>query len=507
MQRLSERKNDSWLGWFLRGILILGILILTARLVELQIIKGSYYRDLAEGNRIKKDIKLAPRGKIYARGGELLEGEDFAHITGFIAETNENEVGYIDFRCPQKGPYRQKQIVGRGGLQQYYNCVLSGVDGEELWEVDSNGKNLRFLGKREAVNGQDLRTTIDYNLQKKVAEAMEGMPGSVVVSDMEGNIIALYSHPSYNPMDIAQSLKDKNLPLFNRAIGGLYHPGSIFKPLVAISALEEKKIDKDYRYVDTGVLTVKTLYGDYSYSNWYFTQYGGVEGEVDLVRALARSTDTFFYKIGELTGVQNMLEWVKKFGLTKLTSIDIPGEIESLIPSPDWKIRAKNEKWFLGNTYHFSIGQGDLALTPVGIHRAILSIANGGNLCDLKIASKTLCNNTGIKEENISLVTKGMIGACSSSNSETTGGTGYTFFDFPQKHSGITVACKTGTAETNDDNKTHAWFTVFAPVESGGENKILLTVMVENSGEGSKVAGPIARKILDFYFQKMERNN
>lgn len=491
MQTLANRKNDSWLSWFLRGVLILGTLILIARLFELQIIKGNYYRDLSEGNRIDKIKIVATRGKILARGGEALTGADFAHITGYLAETNENEVGKIDPACIEKGPKRLGQLVGRGGLQEYYNCILSGVDGEELVEVDSLGNKIRSLGFKEPVSGGDLKTNIDFGLQKEIAKSFDGEPGAAVVTDKKGEILALYSSPSYDPNDIVKSLNDLRLPLFNRAIGGLFHPGSIFKSLVSTAALEEGKIDANYRYTDTGVLTVESIYGNYSYSNWYFTQYGGVEGEIDLTKALARSTDTFFYKIGELTGIDNLIEWMKKFGLTKLTEIDIPGEILSLVPSPDWKLKVKGERWFLGNTYHFSIGQGDLALTPIGIHRANLVVTSGGLLCSLKIVGDTVCHNLKIKPENINLVKEGMKKACS------IGGTGYTFFDFTSKHDGIDVACKTGTAETNDDGKTHAWFTAFAPTTNP---EMMLTIMIEGGGEGSKVAGPIARNVMDYYF-------
>ena len=492
MQTLAQSKrHDSWFSWFLRGLLILGFLILIGRLVELQLIQGSYYRKLSEGNRIDRIKIVASRGKILARGGEFLNGPDFSHITGYLQETNENEVGKIDPKCIEKGTYKLGQIVGRGGLQEEYNCILSGVDGEELVEVNSLGEKIRVIGTKVPSRGLDVKTNIDYNLQKVVAKEMEGKLGSVVATDKKGQVLALFSSPTYNPDDIKPSLTNTDLPLFNRAIGGLYHPGSIFKPLVAIAALEEKKIDKNYRYTDTGVVTVESIYGNYSYSNWYFTQYGGKEGEVDLTKALARSTDTFFYTIGGMLGINNLDDWAKKFGLTKPTDIDINGELLSLVPSPDWKEKIKHEQWFLGNTYHFSIGQGDLALTPVAIHRADLAVSNGGKLCDLKIVGDTKCTDLKIEKENIELVKEGMKKACSD------GGTGFTFFDFAEKHDGLEVACKTGTAETNEDDKTHAWFFSFAPIDNP---EIVLTVMVEKSGEGSKVAGPIARSIFDEYF-------
>lgn len=494
MQTLANSKSEqSWFSWFLRGVLILGFLVLIGRLVDLQIIKGEYYRNLSEGNRIDRIKIKAERGKILARGGEVLNGQDFAHLTGYLSETNVDELGKIDSRCIENGPYKLGQIVGRGGLQEQYNCVLSGIDGEELIEVNSLGEKIRSIGTKNAIKGNDLVTNIDYSLQKAIAKEMNDKTGSVVATDKKGRVLALFSSPSFDPEDISPSLTDPNLPLFNRAIGGLYHPGSIFKPLVAIAALETEKIDKNFRYIDNGVVTVESMYGNYSYTNWYFTQYGGKEGEIDLTKALARSTDTFFYKIGEAVGIQGLVDWMKKFGLTKPTDIDVGGEILSLIPTPDWKEKVKKEKWFLGNTYHFSIGQGDLALTAVGIHRADLTVVNSGKLCSLKIVGDTECTQLKIKKENLELVKEGMKKACA------TGGTGFTFFDFAEKHNGLEVACKTGTAETNEDDKTHAWFFSFAPIDNP---EIVLTVMVEKSGEGSKVAGPIARKIMDEYYKQ-----
>lgn len=484
----SQRRNQTWLSWFLRGVLIVGVFFLSARLFELQVIKGKYFRALAEGNRIQRVVIKAERGKLLGRGGEVLSGSQFAHVVGYLGETTTDEVGTTNSACPEKGARKLGQMVGRAGLQRSYECILGGVDGEELWEVDSLGQKIRFLGKRDPIKGSDLHTHIDYPLQLEIAKSMENKSGTVIATDKKGEILALYSNPSFDPSNITPALTNPDLPLFNRSMGGLYHPGSVFKPLIAIAALEEGKIDGNYRYNDSGVLVVDTLYGKFSYSNWYYTQYGGQEGEIDVSRALARSTDTFFYKVGELTGIENLLEWVKKFGLTKPTNIDLEGEILSLIPSPDWKEKVKKERWFLGNTYHFSIGQGDLAVTPIGMHRANLVIASNGNLCDLKIVGATDCTKLNIKQQNLDLVKRGMEEACS------TGGTAFTFFDFADKHGGLEVACKTGTAETNEDEKTHAWFTANA-------NDLMITAMIEKSGEGSKVAGPIVRKIFDYYFQ------
>jgi len=510
----------------------LGFLVLFGRLIELSIIKGEYFRSLSEENRIRRIPISAPRGRILARGGQELVGNkevkkriifnpesgyekvdhqqgdpreevitewarvyklgsDFGHVSGYLGQVSQEEVGKVDPECPQKGPRKSGNWVGRNGLEAQYECLLSGIDGEELVEVDTTGKRVRTLGKKNPVPGQDIKTSIDYSLQEKVAISLGNKKGAIVAVGGNGEVLALYSNPSFDPnlfvtkgsdSQIQALLKDPNEPFFNRAIGGLFHPGSVFKPIVAIAAIQEGKVDENYIYNDPGVITI----GRFSYSNWFFNQYGKTEGEIDLVRAIARSTDTFFYKVGEIVGVDKIAEWAAKFGLNKLSGIDIPGEVIGLVPSPEWKLKVKGERWFLGNTYHLAIGQGDIALSPIALNRATLAIATGGKLCELKIAEEPTCSEIELKDKSLKMVKDGMEAACSS------GGTGYTFFDFEPR-----VGCKTGTAETSLEGEPHAWFTVFAPVDFP---EIILTVLVEKGGEGSKVAGPIASEIFDFWF-------
>jgi len=515
---------QSWLSWFARGLLILGFLVLIGRLIELQIIKGEYFRTLAEGNRIRSVPIVAPRGRVLARGGEVLVGNrevkrrvvfdpasgyqkledltggqedeiitewvrdyklgsDFAHVGGYLGEVGKNEVGKINPECPQKGAKRSGILVGRAGLEAFYECILAGIDGEELVEVDALGRRVRTLGRKEPVAGQDLRTSIDLKLQKKVAATMQDKKGAVIITDTRGEVLALYSAPSYDPAKIKAVLKDPDRPLFNRAISGLFPPGSVYKPIVALAALEEGKIDENFSFDDPGQIIIQSPYGTFTYANWYFTYFGKKEGKIGLVRAIARSTDTFFYKLGELVGIEKLNEWSHQFGLDEIGGIDLPAEVAGLVPSPAWKERVKGERWFLGNTYHVSIGQGDIALTPLGINRAISAIASGGLLCSPKIAEKPQCVSLALAKKSIELVKEGMTEACQ------TGGTGFTFFDFEPP-----VVCKTGTAETNEEGKTHAWFTVFGP---GQLPEIVVSVLVE---KGGSVAGPIARDIFDYYF-------
>lgn len=544
----SSSQRQSWLSWFLKGVLVLGALVLLGRLAELQVIKGGYYRSLAEDNRIRRIPIVAPRGKILARGGELLVGNnevqktvifdpdggltkvpieadtkkdeiitewtrnyrygaDFGHITGYLGEVTQDEVGKVDPDCSDRGPEALGSLVGRSGIEEEYECSLRGVDGQELVEVDTVGRKLRTLGRKPPVPGTDITTTIDFGLQQKVAEVMRGLKGALVATDGHGQVIAMYSTPSYDPRyfvgtdekdsnEVQKYLSDSALPLFNRAIGGVYHPGSIFKIVTAAAALEDGKIDDDFTYDDTGFIKVN----DFLYTNWYYTQYGGVEGNINLQKAIARSTDTFFYKIGELVGVDRLSYWANQFGLGEKTNIDLPGEVAGLIPTPAWKRAVLGERWFLGNTYHMAIGQGDVTTSPIEANLVTSVIASNGTLCDAKvnINKPDVCKKLPISEHTISDIKEGMLEACQ------TGGTAFPFFDFQPQ-----VACKTGTAETGEKDKTHAWFTVFAPASAeatagkpAADQQIVLTVLIEKGGEGSQVAAPLAHEVLDYYFHQ-----
>lgn len=539
-----SNSQDSWLSWFLRGTLILIFIILFGKLFEVQIIKGSYYRELSDQNRIRHIPIPAARGRILAKNGEALAdnvsikkavkftpgapatltedltnadpadivtdnkrvyplADKFAHASGYLSVVSSKEVGKVNPNCPQKGVRLSGSLVGVTGLEQEYECQLQGIPGEELVEVNTAGKKIRVLGIKAPVPGMDVRTSIDYGLQQAVALEMEnsekGKRGAAVVTDTNGQILAFYSMPSFDPnllinkddsKKISALLSSSDFPFLNRATGGTFHPGSVFKPLVVVAALEEGVIDKNYLYNDQGIITVN----GFSYRNWYFTEYGSTEGNVDLIKALARSTDTFFYKVGEMIGPENIAKWSSLFNMDKATGVDIPGEVKGLIPTPEWKQETFHEGWFLGNTYNMSIGQGDVSVTPIELNSYIQAIGSNGRYCPphfLDVSQN--CRQIQIKQNNLDLVKEGMQAAC------TTGGTAYTFFDFSEKHSGISVACKTGTAEVGTVGEPNAWFTFFAPIESP---KIVTTIVFEKGGQGSQVAGPVARKIADYYFSR-----
>lgn len=541
--------NESWLSWFLRGILILFFVILLGKLFEIQIIQGSYYRTLSDQNRIRRIPLPAPRGRILASDGEPIAdnvaikkrvvmtpgapvtlsddltnatpeeiitdykrvytlGSEFAHGSGYLSVVSDSEVGTVDPNCPDNGVRVSGQLVGVTGLEQQYQCELEGTPGEELVEVNTAGKRIRTLGIRNPIPGEDLKTSIDYNLQKEVATDMESSKdakkGAAIITDAKGNILAFYSEPSFDPnllvsktnsAKVLALLQSPDLPFFDRVISGTFHPGSVFKPVVAIAALEEGAIDKNYEYNDQGIVTVN----GFSYTNWYFTEYGKLEGFVNLIKAIARSTDTFFYTVGQKVGPNNIAKWADIFGLDKPTGVDLPSEAHGLIPTPDWKKKTIGSPWFLGDTYNMSIGQGDVSVTPIELNTYISAIANNGLFCSPHFAGTSVgCRQINIAQNNLDLVHEGMQDACSPASPGMSEGTGYTFFDFPAKHGGQTVACKTGTAEVGSVGIPNAWFTLFTPIKNP---KIIMTIVYEKGGQGSDVAGPVARKIMDYYFQ------
>ena len=388
--------------------------------------------------------------------------------------------------------------IGRGGIEESMDCSLRGLDGRRLIEVDAKGKYMRELGRDEPTSGADVTLSIDAYWQEKIFEMVKDKRAVVIISNpKDGKIITMVSSPSINSNyfsyekddNIINSyLKDtENLPMLNRAISGRYHPGSVFKLTMATAGLESGVIDTHTTYEDTGVIKV----GDYSYNNWLWTKKGAVDGMVDIVKGLQRSNDIFFYRLGENLGVDRIKLWANKFGFGSKTGVELPGEIEGIVPDDAWKIKNKGERWFLGNTYHLSIGQGDLGVTPLQVNQMTNVVANNGKKCKMSVInnSKVECTDLKIKKETIATIKEGMKRACK------TGGTAWPLFNFKTE-----IACKTGTAEVGDGSKdTHAWLTAFAPLN---DPEISITVMVERGGEGSDVAAPIVGDILKEWFEE-----
>ena len=504
--------------------------LLLLRLFQLTIVKGNYYARLSEENRIKQLIIEPERGKIIDRKGLLM-------VKNLPADTSKNQdrlssarvyqsaeaaapvIGYEQIADPASLKndhclYKLKlgDKIGKKGVEKLYDCDLRGRTGKKMIEVDANGKYLKTLTIDLPISGKTIQLALDFELQQKAYQLLEGKNGAVVaVKPKTGEVLVLVSSPSYNPQSfedggqekVNKLLNDELKPLFDRASEGTYPPGSIFKLVLAAGALEEKVINDKTQVEDTGIVQA----GPISFGNWYFLQYGKTEGMVDIVKAIQRSNDIFFYKTGEALGPEKIKLWAEKFGYGREFGFGLE-ESSGLIPSPFWKMETLHDRWYLGDSYNLSIGQGYVLVTPLQVTMVTAAVANGGYLCQpqlTKVQSSKFkvqsCKKIPVSNKNLNLIQEGMKRACSP------GGTGWPLFNFKVqsakfKVEEIQTACKTGTAESHAENKmAHAWFTVYAPAD---KPEIALTVLLEEAGQGSDIAGPIAKEILKAYFERKE---
>ncbi|QHO63757.1 penicillin-binding transpeptidase domain-containing protein [Candidatus Chazhemtobacterium aquaticus] len=518
-----KTRDDVKIGWWMRVMVFAVVGMILARMVFLQVVLGEQQVMVAEGNRLERVIVMADRGvikdredRILARNvdmdGEVVReypyGEVVAHVIGYVGEVGEEEVS-------------QGLVLGsrsgKMGVERSEDERLRGEFGEELVEVDATGKRVDLIGKREAVAGQLVKLNIDAELSKEIGrilavreEEKGEYKGAVVVSRAgTGELLALVSWPSFDNnlfsglpgegkyKKVEEVLGDgERQPMFDRAVGGNYPPGSIYKLVTAVAGVEEGKVNSETSVIDEGEIKIDS----YRYGNWYFDQYGKTEGEIGLQRALARSNDIFFYKVGEWVGVEKLGEWSRKLGLGRRTGIGLEAEGTGRVPDPLWKEKLTGERWFLGNTYHMAIGQGDLTVTPLQGNLMTAAVVSG-KLCKpgLVVGEEGRCEDLSLSEVGREMIVEGMVGACSE------GGTAASFFDFP-----VRVACKTGTAQQGgEEDDPHAWITAVVPAENSEGNRdddyangVVITVLLEASGEGSAEAGPVATQIARYIVEK-----
>lgn len=410
-----------------------------------------------------------------------------AHVLGYLGEITEGELEDL-----KDYGYRSGDLLGRDGLEKYYEVYLRGVDGGTQIEVDSHGRQTRVLGVKEPSGGQDIYLTIDIELQKACDRLLGERSGAIVVMDpRNGEILALASHPSYDP-NIFINKEDsyersvlmndeRGRPMSDRALSGQYQPGSVFKIVTSSAALETRAIDLNTKF---------TCGGSYSTGHAYFNCWKERgHGPQNITDGIMNSCNVFFYNAAHRTGVDAIEAYARQFGFGRPTGIDLPDEAKGIVPGKAWKRAFAKDKWYEGDTLNYAIGEGYLLVTPIQVVNMTAVIANGGYLehpfVVKKIGSMDIFpggrKSLSIKKDTIQTIREGMFRAV---NSE--GGTGRR-----ARVEGLAVAGKTGTAETGL-GRTHAWFTGFAPY---GDPKICIVVFLEHGGKGGLTAAEMARGV------------
>ena len=457
------------------------------------------------------------------------DGGNLAPILGYT--------GRVDAKDVKTDPtYAPTDLIGKLGLEQFYESELRGVNGGQQTEVDATGKSIKLLEDRVATPGGNLVLSIDQGLEQQMAAAISRQmtasgskrAAGVAIDPRTGEVLASVSLPTYDSnlfskgisqVDYQNLLSNPGQPLFNKAENGAYPSGSIIKPFGASAALQEGVISSSTTVNDAGKIVIPNKYDPAHPSTYYGWERNNGLGVVNVVTAIARSSDIFFYEVmGGFTdfmhylGVDKLTAYYQKFGLGSKTGIDLPSEASGRVPTPDWKKKISGEGWYTGDTYNISVGQGDILVSPLQMASALGVIANGGILYKPHLVTKVVDANgktvQSIKPEvirsgfispaNLSTVRQGMLAAV---NADYGTACCKIRAEVP-----VQVAAKTGTAETvNHDeggasiNSTlpHAWFEAFAPYENP---KIVIVIIIEHSGEGAEYAAPAARETLAWYF-------
>jgi len=439
---------------------------------------------------------------------EYLDGGLLSQTMGYVGRISETELA-------KNSDYLMTDYIGKSGLEKEYEAVLRGVPGKERVEVNSTGTNEKSLGTVDPIPGKNIQLSIDFSLQQKMAAALQTQmakakvnnAAAVAINPQNGQILAMVSLPTYDnnlfakgisQTDYSALLNNPDKPLLSRTTSGEYPSGSTIKPFVAAGALEEGTITESTTVNSTGGIKI----GDFNFPDWK----AGGHGTTNVLKAIAESVNTFFYAIGGgyggITGLgpDKIKLYLQKYGFDAYTNIDLGGEAKGSIPDPDWKLRTFNQPWYLGDTYHMAIGQGDILVTPLQLANATASIANGGTLYQPTLKASILDGNGKVVEETkptvirsnflkastVDVVQRGM-------RQTITAGSGRIMNTLTKA-----VFGKTGTAQYGpNESKSHAWFITYGPAPTP---TIAMSILLEGAGGGDVYAAPVANEVYKWYF-------
>ncbi|MGI9322460.1 MAG: penicillin-binding protein 2, partial [Pseudomonadales bacterium] len=447
------------------------------------------------------------------------QAELTVHAIGSVRRINEEDARRLD-----RVAYAGTDHVGKIGVEKFYEKDLLGQVGYRHVETDANGRIMNTLIETAPKQGNNLILYLDSSLQRAASQALGERRGAVVaIEPQTGGILALVSKPGYDPNlfvtgidHAAYSLlrESRDTPLFNRAVQGQYEPGSTIKPILALAGLATDSITKDYSIADPGWFRLPNntrLYRDW---NWQASGAGG-HGEVNLLKAIYQSCNVYFYALAVKLGIDQLGDYLSKFGFGQVSVLDLPEAQKGLIPSQEWKQAARGEPWYPGDTVNLGIGQGDMLVTPLQLATAGAVIANRGRRIAprmLKEGSNLLNASPTELPGDINEVPPGawdqVIVAMQNvvhRGNQGLGENGTAWFhigrDIPYRMAGKSgtaqvVSIKQGEVydeeELDERLRKHAWFLGFAPVE---DPQIVVAVLVENGGGGSEFAAPVARAI------------
>jgi penicillin-binding protein 2 len=444
-------------------------------------------------------------------------GKQGAHMIGYIGRINDKDLGKLAEQDALSN-YKGTDHIGKSGIEQYYESALHGTTGFQQVEIDADGKAVRVLSSVAPISGSNLVLSADSKLQEIAETAFGERRGALVaIKPSTGEVLAFVSMPTFDSNLFVDGIDVENWkllndsldkPLINRPLRGVYPPGSTFKPFAALAGLENGKRKPPFSISDAGFFTLPN--SSHRYRDWK----PGGHGNVDMRRAITISCDTFFYGLAMELGIERLAGFVRHFGFGQKSGIDIAGEVGGLLPTPEWKQRRYKQPWYMGETVIAGIGQGYTLVTPMQLAQATAVLANKGVAMRPRLVAAIADAKTGISTptqavinekitldaNNLDIVNLGMVDVTLPGGTAASVGA----------NAGYSIAAKTGTAQVigikqnekynanliNERHRDHALFIAYAPAQ---DPKIAVAVIVENGGHGGSSAGPIARKVMDYY--------